>query len=249
MILPSEKGIFSHMPFLHDFGGSLSMLLCLSDSVLGGTDKRIKYRAWRIHSCDLKTNAMTRIETGSSDDEVECSPVCYYWQDKFTVSFVRGRWIPGREEDEYRELRLLKMTGDTLSSLSKPEPVLPFRVRAGFDWYGKAVFAIGDGRVMHDNLDGVGRYETDVGMKVITRLAPQSDHTTNVLVTGFVEGESLAKTLVYDLDKRAVTGEVTTPDGEPTYKPTVFGEMMAHVVDAGDGVEEYKVDFLKDNLR
>ena len=143
----------------------------------------------------------------------------------------------------------MKMTGESLFSMGEPTAVLPFRVRAGFDWYGKAVFSIGDGRVMHDNLDGVGRYETDVGLEVITRLVPQADHTTNVLVTGFAEDEKDAKTLIYDLDTRKVTGEVKTPEGGSTYKSTIFGEMMAHVVDVGDGVEEYKVDFLKDNLR
>jgi len=246
MLLPPDDNTFSHMPFLHAAGGETSLLMCLSDKVVPKTDKRPTYRAWKIHTCNPNTMAISRIETGFEDDDVECSPVCYYADEKFCLSFVVGKWEPGIDGDEYRDLRLYKMTGRSLAALDKAELVLPFRVRAGFEWYGKAVFSIGDGRVMHDNLDGIGRYETDVGMIHITRLAPRADHTTSVLVTGFVEGEEEAKTIVYDLDSRKVTGEVKTPGGGQTYKPSLFEGMMAHVVDAGDGVEQHKVEFLKD---
>lgn len=242
MKIPSDKLVFSHMPYIHDAGGSVSMLLCMSDTEIKETERIPSYRPWRIHSYDLSKNVAKRIDVGSGPLDVETTPVCYYRDGMFNLSFILGKWSESRFI-EY-DLRLYKMTGKSLDDLDDMTPVLPFRVRAGFEWYGKAVFSI-DGRVMHDNIDGSGRYETEVGLEFITKLTPRHDHTTSVLVTGITPDKKWV-TLVYDLETRKVIGNVKTPDGTDAYKPTIFENMMAHVVDVGEGDNDYKVEFVKD---
>ena len=249
MKILGDKPIFSHMPYIHDAAGSISLLVCLSDKRIEQTKERPAYRAWKIHSYDPSTNTATRIKTGSDPLDVECSPVCYYRDGVFSLSFILGKWVRRHDHDEYRDLRLVKMNGKSLSQLGEMQPVVPFIVKAGFEWYGRAVFATHD-LVMHDNIDGVGRYETDVGLERIIRLAPRHDHTTSVLVTGFRKGQEEAVTIVYDLDTKKAIAEVKTPEGASTYKPSIFENMqrymMANVVPDGDGDEDYRVDFIKD---
>jgi len=242
--LLGDQSVYTHMPYIHDAGGSVAILLCLSDKVINENDEPSSYRAWKIHSYDPSKNTFTRVETGADPLDVEASPVCYYRDGKFNMSFMRGKWVSGPNGNEYRDLRLYKMTGKSLFDLDDMEQVLPFRVNAGFEWYGKAVFAT-DGRIMHDNIDGIGRYETEIGLKWIFRMVPRHDHTTSVLVTG-IRGQNEKVTLLYDLDSRQVIDEIKTPDGKATYKPSIFEKTMAHAVWGGDGIEEYKVEFLKD---
>lgn len=241
--------VFSHTPYIHDSGGSVSMLLCMSDKAVEGTFERPLYRAWKIHSYDLARNISKRIDTGSHPLDVETSPVCYYRDGKFNLSFVLGKWSSKKQATPQSygldyEMRLYKMSGKSLDDLDDMDQVLPFRVKAGFEWYGKAIFAI-DGRVMHDNIDGVGRYESEVGLKLITRMAPRHDHTTSVLVTGMTHDDRWV-TLIYDLDTRTIIGDVKTPDGYDVCEPSVFENMLAYVVKDGDGEADYRVEFLKD---
>jgi len=245
MKIPSKDGLYSHMPYLHDAGGSVSMLFCLSDKIIDEGNKP-KYRPWRIHSYALSSGETRRIPIPSKDDEVEASPVCWYRDGLFTLSFVIGKWDVVGDAHDYVDLRAYKMTGKTLFDLKDVKPVVPFRVKTGFDWYGKAVFSVGDGRIMHDNIDGEGRYETDLGLETITRIVPRHDHTTTMIVTGFKNIREMV-TLLYDLEKRIVIGEVVGPNKEPAYKPSLFEDKMAHVVLDGEAErEEYKVELVKD---
>jgi hypothetical protein len=248
MIIPSQDGMFGHMPYLHDAGGSVEMLFCLSDSIIDDGVFQ-KYRPWRIYSYSLSSGEIKRVKTESLSTDVEASPVCYYRDGLFTLSFIIGRWELRNGIYDYTDLHLYKMTGKSLveiGGLGKMELVVPFNVTAGFEWYGKAVFSIGDGRIMHDNIDGVGRYETDTGLKIITRMVPKHDYTTTVLVTGFKNYYDMT-TLLYNLETRQIMGEVKDPNGNDVYKPSLFENMMAHVVLKGDpNREEYKIELLKD---
>ena len=123
MKILGDKPIFSHMPYIHDAGGSVSMLLCLSDRVVEKTSRRPAYRPWKIHAYDFANKTSTRIETGSEPNDVECSPVCYYRDGLFHLSFVLGKWVPCHEYDEYRDLRLYTMTGKSLTQLGEMQPV------------------------------------------------------------------------------------------------------------------------------
>ena len=213
----------THMPFLtYSLTGDRILLFCQTDDL----------RHWKIF-VSINDGEPRRIETGLSDETVECSPAA--WQDEtgWHLTFIAG----GTTDTPL--YHLYRMDGASLDSLSQPIAIRPSKT--GFIYLDRLVVgAIQD--VVHIH-DPEGDQAIELPGAYIYRVSYRADQTDILLVTGQWIGEEDVFTIEYDL----LTGEqrLVECDGVSAYKPTIYGDEILYAQRTGDHFEERRIQKAK----
>ena len=211
--------MYTHMPFLtYSLSGERVLLFCQTDNS----------RRWKIF-VSINDGEMQRIETGFSDETVECSPAV--WQDDtgWHLTFIAG----GASDNPL--YHLYRMDGESFDSLSCPVAIRP--AKTGFIYLDRLVIgAIQD--VVHVH-DPEGDLTIELPGAYIYRVSYRADQTDTLLITGQWIGEEEVFSIEYDL----ATGEqrLLECDGVPAYKPTIYGDEILYAERTGDHFEERRI--------
>ncbi|MDO5555020.1 MAG: hypothetical protein Q4G68_14800 [Planctomycetia bacterium] len=207
----------THMPFLCKDETGKKILFY-------STAKETENPLWKLHYI-IGENEPYRLETGFTENAIECSPTA--WQDEtgWHVSFISS----GNDSGVYR---LYRMDGTTLDALSKPVAV---RIaRSGFIHEERIVV----GEVQ----DVVHIHDTQGDRKIILpgaflyRVAYRADFPNKLLISGDWIGETAdVFTLEYDLETD--TQRYLECDGSPAYKCTVLGDEILYAKRDNGGFE------------
>jgi len=207
------------MPFLtYSLSGKRILLFCQADDL----------RHWKIF-VSINDDEPTRIETGFSDEMVECSPAA--WQDDtgWHLTLIAG----GASDNPL--YHLYRMDGESLNSLSRPVAIRP--AKTGFIYLDRLVVgALQD--VVHVH-DPEGDLTIELPGAYIYRVSYRADQTDTLLVTGQWIGEDEVFSIEYDL----ATDEqrLIECDGQPCYKPTIYGDEILYAERTGNHFEERRI--------
>ena len=207
------------MPFLtYSLSGERVLFFCQTDDL----------RRWKIF-VSVNDGEPRRIETGLSDETVECSPAA--WQDEtgWHLTFIAG----GTSDNPL--YHLYRMDGESFDSLSRPVAIRP--AKTGFIYLDRLVIgALQD--VVHVH-DPEGDQTIELPGAYIYRVSYRADQTDILLVTGQWIGEEDVFTIEYDL----LTGEqrLIECDGVAAYKPTIYGDEILYAERTGDHFEERRI--------
>ncbi len=206
----------THMPFLtYDREGNRVLLFCQADDL----------QRWKMY-VSMNDGEPLRIETGFSNEMIECSPAA--WQDDtgWHLTFIAG----GAMENPL--YHLYRMDGESFEKLSRPVAIRP--TRTGFIYLDRLVVgAIQDVVYVHDP---EGDHTIELPGAYIYRVSYRADQTDTLIITGQWIGEEEVFSIEYDL----ATGEqrLIECDGVPAYKPTIYGNEILYAERTGGHFEE-----------
>ena len=208
----------THMPFLcrNENGEKILFYSTASDE---------ENPIWKLYYI-IGEREPCRIETGFSENVIECSPTA--WQDEFGwhVSFISN----GLSDSGI--YRLYRMDGTSLETLSKPVAV---RIaRSGFIHEERIVVGeVQDVVHIHDNN---GDRKIVLPGAFIYRIAYRADDPDKLLISGDWIGENTdVFTLEYDLNSDAQ--RYLECDGNPAYKCTILDDEILYAKRDSGGFE------------
>ena len=170
-------------------------------------------------------NEPHRIETGFSQDQVECSPTAWCDDGGWHISFVAL--------DEHSVYRLYRMDGPVLDQLSQP---VSLRIaRTGFVYKDRlAVGEIQDVVHIHDT---EGDHKIEIPGAFIYRVSYRADAPEKLLISGEWIGES-GDVFCLEYDLTDDTQRYIECDGNPAYKCTIYGDEILYADRVGPHFEQ-----------
>ena len=209
----------THMPFLtYSPTGEHVLLFCQTDDL----------HHWKIF-VSINGGEPARIETGLADEMVECSPAAWHDETGWHLTFSAG----GAADNPL--YHLYRMDGAAWDSLSHPVAIRP--TKTGFVYLDRlAVGEIQD--VVHVH-DPEGDQTIELPGAYIYRVSYRADQTDTLIVTGQWINETEVFSIEYDL----ATGEqrLIECDGQPAYKPTIFGNEVLYAERIGEHFEQRQI--------
>lgn len=213
-----DHGSMTHMPFLAPRQKDRRILFfCKTD----------RPRMWKLHYEDKQ--GIHRIETGLSDDTVECSPTA--WQDKegWHVSFIGG-FAP-----QDRRYYLYRMDGITLESLAPATVVI--RTGAGFVYQKKLVYTKENIIFLDDNQKEIRTI--NLPHHRIYRVSYQPDSIEKLIITA--NDIKLNKIYVIEHDLLTDAENTIECDEKPAYKCAILGNELIYADRFGTTFEERRL--------
>ena len=184
-------------------------------------------KMWKLHYEDEQ--GIHRVETGLSDDTVECSPTA--WQDKegWHVSFIGG-FAP-----KDRRYYLYRMDGITLESLMSATVVI--RTGAGFVYQKQLVYTK-EGTIFIDD-DKKEIKTINFPHHRIYRVSYQPDSVEKLIITA----HDIRLNKVYVIEHDLLTNEenIIECDGKPAYKCAILGNELIYADRFGITFEERRL--------
>jgi hypothetical protein len=218
----------THMPFLIlDGQGELVLFYCRSGPE--DFDAATHSRRWKLWVA-LEDDQPRRLETGLSDDLMECAPTAWFDATGWHVTFIAG----GAKDNPL--YHLYRMDGPALDRLS--EPMSLQATRAGF--------VFGD-RLAHadpENLIHVrqpsGDFDIELPGAFIYRVSYRADAPDRLLISGQWQTETDVIAIEYDV----ATGEqhLLEFDGLPAYKCTILGDQVLYAQRIGEHFENRRIN-------
>ena len=209
----------THMPFLTcSPSGERILLFCQTDDL----------HHWKIF-VSVNDGVPVRVATGLSDDMVECSPAAWHDETGWHLTFIAG----GATDNPL--YHLYRMDGATWDSLSQPVAIRP--AKTGFVYLDRLVTGeIQD--VVHVH-DPQGDHTIELPGAYIYRVSYRADKTDTLLITGQWINETEVFSIEYDL----ATSEqrLIECDGQPAYKPTIYGNETLYAERNGNHFEQRRI--------
>jgi hypothetical protein len=213
-----------HMPFLFHRDGQLQGVF--SESVRrfrrrGGAIVPHRSAAWKLQWIMPLVPASGLIHTGLSEDEDECSPTVCQADGGIQLSFI-GTLLderPAVKTLDGASHRLIVMKGADIDSLGPATRFSDDECYCGFARPDVAILASG--------VDGtariVGRRSKTLktSFSQLGRISYCFDAPSTILITGIVRRGRPPETILYDLEKDVVLGELRI-NGRPSYKPSLI---------------------------
>jgi hypothetical protein len=206
----------THMPFLtYSLEGERVLLFCQTDDL----------HHWKIF-ISINGAEPVRLETGLSDNMVECSPAAWHDETGWHLSFIAG----GASDNPL--YHLYRMDGQTLTSLSRPVAIRP--AKTGFIYLDRLV--VGELQDVVHVHDPEGDHTIELPGAFLYRVSYRADQTDTLLITGQWINETEVFSIEYDL----ATGEqrLIECDGQPAYKPTIYGDEVLYAERIGEHFEQ-----------
>jgi hypothetical protein len=209
----------THMPFLtYSPTGERILLFCQTDDL----------QHWKIF-VTINDGGSIRIETGLSDEMVECSPAAWHDETGWHLTFIAG----GASDNPL--YHLYRMDGATWDSLSRPVAIRP--AKTGFVYLDRLVTGeIQD--VVHVH-DPEGDHTIELPGAYLYRVSYRADKTDTLLITGQWINETEVFTIEYDLETS--NQRFIECDGQPAYKATIYGSEILHAERIGEHFEQRRI--------
>lgn len=170
-----------------------------------------------------------RIETGLSEQTIECSPAAWHDETGWHLTFVAGG------DPVHPTFHLYRMDGVSLQRLSPP--VALKATRTGFVYRNRMVSGDKNGNVVVISPDN--DFVLEFPKMELLRLSYFADDPEVILVSCRWPEEDEICTVVYDI--RTCAQSFLEADGKPVYKPTCFDGELYHAERVGAGFEERRI--------
>jgi hypothetical protein len=209
----------THMPFLTcSLDNERVFLFCQAD------EKHI----WKIF-VSINDGDPIRIDTGFSDEVIECSPAA--WQDEtgWHLSFIAGGEIADPLYHLYR------MDGKTFETLSHPVAMRP--TKTGFIYLD---------RIVTGTIQDIINIHEPGGDKIIElpnayiyRVSYRADNADSLIISGQWIGDDEIFSIEYNL--KTDEQEFIECDGKIAYKPTIYGNEILYADRVGESFESRRI--------
>jgi len=230
-----QGGVMTHMPFLTlDDQGNHVLFYCRS----GPQDVNAsnQSRRWKLWIATEKDQPR-RMETGLSNEMMECAPAAWLDEAGWHVTFIAGGAI---ENPLYH---LYRMDGPDLDHLSQPLTIHP--TRAGFVLGDRLVYA--DIENLIHVRQPTGDFDIELPGAYIYRVSYRADAPSKLLISGQWQTETDVFALEYDIE----TGEqsLLECDGRPAYKCSILGDRVLYAHRIGEHFEARRINMAAELLR
>ena len=205
----------THMPFIASNDGDEIFLFTI---MING--------AWKIHYC-FNNGPVTKLHTGLLDEINECSPVAWYIDGEWVISFVAGAHIT------HKRLKLYQM------KLTDKQPTAIGVSKTGFILSDNATCAVGT----NSSFSYPGRHVATsyyIKNSVEMLCVRPFDGSLDKLHISFKAVDNNIYTAIYDTISRTTT-MISTEDGLPLYKGCFYNGNHYYAAQLGDGFEDRKI--------
>lgn len=229
----------THMPFMTP--------LASGERVLFFCHKKTD-QVWKLHYID-SSSEVRRVDTGLSDEVVECAPTAWHDADGWHISFIAGG---ARDNPLFRLHQLVGLSLDRLSSTVVVQPA-----RVGFTYRERVVWGVDDDVRVHEPGED---YRIVFPQSLIYRLSYQADAPEQLIISGVKLPEKFnhaSLSPVTDLKERLAQHEAglfvvmydlasgkqkfITCNGRPVYKCAILGDEVLYAERIGEHFEHRRL--------
>jgi hypothetical protein len=217
-----NRGFMTHMPFLAPLSsGGRIIFFCCSDET----------RIWKL--VYEENNDYFRIETGLSEDTIECSPTAWQDVDGWHVSFIGG-FTP-----ECRDYFLYRMDGKELCRMSPARVVR--MASTGFIFKDRTVYGDQNKIIIQEARETIS---IDVPDSYLYRISYCPDDPDRLLASVHNRKTKEVYLLEHDL-KTGVQSKIEC-DGVPAYKCAILGNEIVYANKTGNHFEQRQLTLAKE---